>query len=261
MPNPLTCLEGVGAGVLSGFLAGLFGVGGGILLIPLLAILLHSSQHQAQGMSLAVMLLPIGLPAVLTYRKQGFPIHWRLVAVMIVGFLMGIVTGAKTANLIPDNLLRMCFSAFLVIVATRLLLKKPSSGTRTAEQHTLSWQRVALPGLLTGLAGGITSGLLGIGGAIIMIPLMTWLLELSQHEAQLASLTLLLPPLGLPGVMVYVKEQGTMPWTLLAFVVLGFLGGTYAGARLATRVRGSKLQKAFGCLLIGVALWMAAKAL
>jgi uncharacterized membrane protein YfcA len=260
MPNPLTCIEGIGAGALSGMLAGLFGVGGGILLIPLLALMLRSTQHQAQGMSLAVMLLPIGLPAVLTYRRQGFPIHGRLVVVMIFGFLTGVVGGAKLANIIPDAPLRLCFSVFLVLVAVRMLLKKPSAAVGSASSQPMTWRRVIVPGILTGVAGGITSGLLGIGGAIIMIPMMIWFLDLPQHEAQLASLTLLLPPLGLPGVMIYVRQQGTMPWTILAFVVLGFLGGTYAGAKMATRVRGPKLQKAFGCLLIVVAVWMAANA-
>ena len=258
MPSLWTCLEGIGTGLTGGLLSGLFGIGGGIVLIPLLGLLLGLNQHQAQGMSLAVMLLPNSLPAVLHYRREGIPIHVRLVLVMMVGFLVGIVAGARVATAIPDGPLRMSFAVFLALVALRTLLRKGGSADGVAA--SLSWRRVALPGLLIGAAGGLSSGLLGIGGAVVMIPLMTWLLALSQHEAQLASLTLLLPPLGLPGVWVYVRHQGSLPWVVLGFVALGFLLGAHLGARTATRLRGPRLQQAFAGLLLTVALFLALNA-
>jgi uncharacterized protein len=255
MPSLWTCLEGIGTGMTGGLLSGLFGIGGGIVLIPLLGLLLGLNQHQAQGMSLAVMLLPNSLPAVIHYRREGIPLHLRLVLVMMAGFLGGIVAGARVATFIPDGPLRLGFAGFLALVALRILLKR---GAPTAPAHSpLGWRRVALPGLLIGAVGGLSSGLLGIGGGVVMIPLMAWLLDLSQHEAQLASLTLLLPPLGLPGVWVYVRHQGSLPWVVLGCVALGFLLGAHLGARAATRLRGPRLQQAFACLLLGVALFLA----
>jgi uncharacterized membrane protein YfcA len=104
--------------------------------------------------------------------------------------------------------------------------------------------------LLIGLAGGFASGLMGIGGAILMNPLMVWRLRLPQHQAQLASLAMMLPPIGLPGVLVYAQSQSGLPWMILAGLALGFLLGAYGGARLATRIRGPRLRKIFSGVMV-----------
>lgn len=112
----------------------------------------------------------------------------------------------------------------------------------------MSWSRGWLPGLAIGLAGGWASGLLGIGGAILMmIPLMVWLVRIPQHEAQATSLVLMLAPIGLPGVWVYARHGGGLPWLALAGVALGFMAGAYAGARIALRTRAPRLRRGSPC--------------
>ena len=88
-------LAGVGAGALSG----MFGIGGGIVLVPVLGALLSLDQHQAQGISLATMLAPIGLPAVLHYRKAGHRIRWKLVGYLVCGFVLGVTAGSLLAKI------------------------------------------------------------------------------------------------------------------------------------------------------------------
>ncbi len=242
------------AGLCGGILSGLFGVGGGIVLIPMLGFLLGLSQHQAQGVTLAAMLLPNGLPAVLHFRRQGIRIHWPLVLCLTAAFLPGVWAGARFAAHIPDGPLREVFGAFLAILAVRTWLQKPSRPGRTA--HVPTARQMVLPGLGIGLTAGLLSGLLGIGGGIVIIPFLVWKLDLPQHEAQAACLAFMLAPIGLPGVIVYAKQQGGLPWLILGGVAVGFMCGAYGGARIATRLNGPRLRKAFAILMACVALLM-----
>lgn len=246
-----TALASVVAGGCGGLLSGMFGIGGGLVLIPLLGLLLGLNQHQAQGVTLAAMLLPSGLPAVLHLRRQGIRTPWPLVAQLTVGFLVAIWAGARIANRIPEQPLRWGFAFLLLAMAARsLLAQKPAAAQTMAPPHS---HRVA-PGawrstVAIGMAGGLASGLLGIGGGILMIPLLVWRLDLTQHEAQAASLTLMLAPIGLPGVWVYAQHGPGFLWVPMAGVALGFLVGAYGGARVATRVRGPRLRQGFALLM------------
>lgn len=247
------------AGLAGGTLAGLFGIGGGIVLVPLLSLLLGVDQHRAQGMSLAVLLLPINLGAVHHYRAQGVPLRWDVVLPMAVGFLPGVGAGALAANVLAGPTLRLVFAAFLALVAVRMILQAPrGADAPTAPAHLPHFR---LRALAMGLVGGACSGLLGIGGGLVLIPLMSAFLAMRQHEAQLASLAVLLLPLGLPAVWIYVQAQGGLPWAPLAGIALGFVGGTLIGARLATRLKGPQLRKLFAVLLLAVAAGMAWKGL
>jgi uncharacterized membrane protein YfcA len=246
-------LASVMAGLGGGVLAGLFGVGGGMVLIPLLGLALGLNQHQAQGVALAAMLLPNGLPAVLYMRRQGIPIHWVLVGFLTLGFLPAVWVGARIANLIPEPALRLGFAAVLATLAAYSMLQRDPASEPEPSRAPMAFSRSWLPGLAIGFAGGLASGLLGIGGAILMIPLMVWLLEIPQHEAQATSLVLMLAPIGLPGVWVY-ASHGRLPWLILAGVALGFLSGAYGGARIAVRTRGPRLRRGFALLMAAMAL-------
>lgn len=248
-----SAVASLAAGAGGGVLAGLFGVGGGMVLIPLLGLGLGLDQHQAQGVALAAMLLPNGLPAVFTMRRAGIPIHWSLVWMATAGFLPAVWAGAALANLIPEPRLRLTFACVLLILSARSLLQRGSAVERPASVRSLPFRRCWLPGLAVGAAGGLASGLLGLGGAILMIPLMVWLLNLPQHEAQATSLVLMLAPIGLPGVWVYARSGGGLPWLVLGCVALGFLAGAYGGARIAVRTRGARLRLGFALFTIAMA--------
>lgn len=255
MAAPLAAAAGsLAAGLSGGVLSGLFGIGGGIILIPMLGLLLGLSQHQAQGVTLAAMLLPNGLPAVLHFRRQGIRVHWPLVACLTAAFLPGVWSGARLAAHIPDGPLRTVFGVFLAVLAVRTWLQKPPAPGR--ETRVPSAREMVLPGLTIGLTAGLLSGLLGIGGGIVIIPFLVWKLELSQHEAQAACLAFMLAPIGLPGVLVYARHQGGLPWFILGGVAVGFLMGAYGGARIATRMNAPRLRKGFAILMACVALLM-----
>jgi hypothetical protein len=191
---------------------------------------------------------------VIYLRRMGVTIHWALVGMLTVGFLPAVWAGARIANLIPEPPLRLGFACVLALMAARILFQKQSSRPPQPSAVPLSFARSWRPGLIIGACGGLASGLLGIGGGILMIPLLVWMLDLPQHEAQTTSLLLMLAPIGLPGVWVYARSGAGLPWLALAGVAVGFLFGAYGGARAAARIRGPRLRQGFACLMAGMAL-------
>lgn len=110
-------------GMLAGTLSGLFGIGGGIILIPALVFLAGLSQHDAQGTTLAIMLLPIGLMAVIPYYRNGH-IHPYIAALVVAGFLAGGYLGASFAVSLPVMALRKAFGGFLLLVSLYTIFAK-----------------------------------------------------------------------------------------------------------------------------------------
>ncbi len=249
-------LGGILCGAAGGLLSGAFGIGGGIVLVPLLGVLLGLDQAGAQGMALAAMLLPNGLPAVWHYHRQGVKVDRGLVLTMLPGFLVGVTLGALAANAIPLLALRLVFVAFLFAMAYRI----GSQGRSGVEHEARAW--TLADALVIGAIGGLASGLLGIGGGVVIIPLLTWRLGYAQHRAQVTSLALMLPPIGLPGVWVYAKAHPHgLPWVALGGVALGFAAAAMLGARWATATQGPRLRKAFALLLGAMGLLLLRNAL
>lgn len=109
--------------------------------------------------------------------------------------------------------------------------------------------------LLLGLAAGFLSGLIGIGGGIIIIPALVFLFGLSQHQAQGTTLALMVPPIGILAAWIY-YNQGYVDLKIAAFICVGFLFGGLFGARLATGLSNEVLEKVFGVALLLIALKM-----
>lgn len=113
----------IAIGILAGFVGGTFGVGGGIIIIPALIYFLNFTQHQAQGTSLAVLLLPIGFLAVYNYHKEGF-VNYKFAAILVVTFVIGSYFGSKLAINLPEKELRKIFGVLLLLVSLKLIFSK-----------------------------------------------------------------------------------------------------------------------------------------
>jgi uncharacterized protein len=113
----------VALGLVAGVLSGIFGIGGGVILIPALVFLFGLTQHQAQGTTLAIMVPPIGLLAALRYYYSG-NVKLGMAGFICAGFLVGGLLGAQLIQNVPDALLKKLFGMFLLIISLRMILTK-----------------------------------------------------------------------------------------------------------------------------------------
>ena len=107
-------------GLAAGILSGLVGIGGGIIIVPALVYFLGFSQHEAQGTSLGLLLLPVGILAVMNYYKKGF-LDIKVVAIMCVAFFMGAYLGSKISLNISEDKLKKFFAVVLILIAGKMI--------------------------------------------------------------------------------------------------------------------------------------------
>lgn len=107
-------------GIAAGVLSGLVGVGGGIIIVPGLIFILAFSQKMAQGTSLGILLLPIGILGAIQYYKQGY-IDMKVVVLISLGFLVGSYFGSKLALSLSQESLKKIFAVFLILMALKML--------------------------------------------------------------------------------------------------------------------------------------------
>jgi len=109
--------------------------------------------------------------------------------------------------------------------------------------------------LLLGLIAGITSGLIGVGGGIIIVPALIFLFGFSQHEAQGTTLALLVPPIGLLAAWTY-YQNGYVDLKVASYICVGFLLGGLFGAKIAVGLSNTVLERVFGIALLLISLKM-----
>ena len=109
--------------------------------------------------------------------------------------------------------------------------------------------------ILLGLVAGMLSGLIGIGGGVIIVPALLFAFGFTQHEAQGTTLALMVPPIGLPAAWAYYKH-GDINFEAALLVCVGFFLGGFLGAKLAVRIPNEILERAFGLAMLGVAVKM-----
>lgn len=110
-------------GLVAGILSGVMGVGGGVVMVPLMILLLSFNQHQAQGTSLAVLAVPVTFLAAYNYYNEGY-VNWRYAAVIAVFFVIGGFLGSKLAVNLSQGTLRKIFGGILLVISIKLLLGK-----------------------------------------------------------------------------------------------------------------------------------------
>jgi uncharacterized membrane protein YfcA len=109
--------------------------------------------------------------------------------------------------------------------------------------------------VILGVAAGVLSGLIGIGGGVLIVPALVFLFNFSQQQAQGTTLALMVPPIGLLAAWAYYR-QGLVNVGAAAWICLGFVAGGLLGAQVATGLSGQQLEKVFGVVLLLIALKM-----
>jgi len=242
-------LRGAGAGALAGFTGGLFGVGGGIVLIPILTGRLHLTQHEAHGTSLAV----IGATALAGLAVYGGAAHVAWGTALLVGLasVAAAPVGAWLASRVSARGLRLAFALFLVVVAIRLGWDPGWSSRAPVVTGTT---RVMVDAGL-GLAIGLLAGFMGVGGGILAVPAFALLFGMDQPTAQGTSLAVIL--VTAPAGAFQHHRQGTVAWRWVPMAALGAAVASPLAARIANQIPHAILARSFAIFLIVVATQIA----
>ena len=239
-------------GFLAGILSGLFGIGGGVLIVPAL-ILAGLPPVKAMGISIAALLPPVGIFGVLIYRREKL-VNFKAGFYIALGLFLTIWIGAYLANNVFDaSFLKRAYGVFLLYISTRFLgpFKKVKPGTVLIDSKDESDSTLGF--LLVGCGAGLLSGMFGIGGGAVIIPSLTAFFHFSPKRATGTSLTVLLPPVGLLGAWVY-YTQGNLPVDQAWPVIVGLLVGTIFGANLSVKLSENLVKKMFGIFLLLIAI-------
>ncbi|WP_297528788.1 sulfite exporter TauE/SafE family protein [Thiohalobacter sp.] len=249
-------------GALAGLLAGLFGLGGGIVIVPALTALFGMQQlapaystHLAVATSLATILVT-GVASVRAHHRRG-AVDWALVRRLLAGILLGGLAGAFLAAALPTLTLRRLFGAFEILVALQLLAFRPGRAL---------WRLPGRAGMT--LAGGVigaVSSVLGIGGGTLTVPFLVWSgLPMVRAVAAAAACGLPIALGGSVGFLLASRDVGNLPPGTLGFVYLPAWAGICLasvltapiGARWAHRWPTGRLKSLFALVLCLIGLRM-----
>jgi uncharacterized membrane protein YfcA len=241
-------------GLLVGVLVGLLGIGGGVVLVPAMVYLLGYDQHMAQGTSLFILLPPIGLGALREYWRNG-QVDLRAGIFCAVGFLLGGYAGGKIAVPLSSRDLRGIFGFFLILSAFFLWRRTQYTSTAPA---AAPGNPDSLPRILgiTAMAAfcGVAAGMVGIGGGVLLVPLLGILFGFSQHRAQGTSLIAMIPPTGLLAFLAY-ANAGYVSWETGLLLIPGVFAGGILGSRAARGLHPERMRQIFSALMFLLGLW------
>ena len=259
--EPLLIFELLLLGACTGFLAGLLGIGGGMLMVPFITFILLSkgfSQEYAVKMAVATSLATVcftSLSSVRAHHKRG-AVLWSIVRQLAPGIVLGSLIGAQIAVALPGKVLSVLFAVFVAFSATQMFLDRKPKPSRTLP---------GLPGTL-GMGGviGMAAALVGAGGAFVSVPFMTWC-NVKIHNAVGTSAALGFP-IAFAGTAGYIwagQDLPPMPPGTFGYLYLPalFLVATASmctaplGARTAHKTDIRPLKKIFAVVLYALAVY------
>jgi uncharacterized protein len=236
-------------GVAAGLLAGLFGVGGGVVLVPGMVLLMGVRQHVAHATSLVAIL--VTAPAAMVGFAVAGNVAYIPAAAVALGAVLGAYGGAALMHRLSADRLRQAFAVLIVLVAVRLALPVAvEAGSPVAADDLATIAAFAL----LGLAAGVLSALMGVGGGVIMVPAFVLLFGMDQHTAEGTSL-LVIVPTALMGALRHARH-GYTDWGLGVPIGVGGVVGGLLGSQLALALSGPVLQQLFAAFLVITGLRM-----
>lgn len=234
-------------GLAAGFLSGLFGVGGGILIVPVLVLAMQMDQRLAHGTSLAAV-LPIAVSGVVGFALED-SVDWPVAGAIIAGAMIGAVVGTHWLHILPTWALAYSFSGLLLLSAVRLVL---DTSEATGRQDLSGFGVVGL--VLLGLLSGTLAGLLGVGGGVVMVPAMIILFSIPAAVAKGTSLVVIIPTALVATYRNLEKHNADMP--VAAAVGLAGVVSAYAASKISVRLDEQVSNALFAALLAVVAVRM-----
>jgi len=247
-------------GIAAGILSGLFGIGGGIVMVPSLIVFFGMDILDANATSLAAMLLPVGVLGVIAYYRAGL-INVRDSLWIAGGLFLGSFAGGEFAMTISESFLAKLYAVILIYIAFNYLdvlsWFKKGRKPKVAVSHEVE-QKPFWMFLLVGVGAGIFAGLFGKGGGIVIVPLLIGFFRYEPKKAAATSLAALQLPVGLPSVLIY-AQNGHLNLVFAAFIAVGILFGALFGSKLGVKLPSAVFKKIFGVFLVFVAVYMVYK--
>lgn len=236
-------------GAATGLLSGLFGIGGGVILVPMLVMILGYQQRLAAGTSVAA-ILPAAIVGGIGYAVQG-NVDWVAAVLLAIGIVIGAQIGSFLLSRVPTGFLRWMFMAFLLGIVISLWFVVPQ---RDAAIEITIFSGALL--VVTGLVTGVLSGLLGVGGGVVVVPVLMFFFGASDLIAKGTSLIMLIPG-SISGTLGNVKRRNV---DLRSALVLGIAASVLSplGSIIATHIPPFWSNVAFSLLLafvLGQMLW------
>jgi hypothetical protein len=247
---------GIMAGAV-GCLAAMVGVGGGFLIVPMLVLVWGLSMQEAAGTSL-IMIVFTSLSSTAAYWKQR-RIDYRLGLILAAGSIPGALLGAYATTIVESVILEALLGIFLLGLGVRMLLapelpEKPSEGEHTNRKvdshgHVFEYSPKTVRGLPGSFSAGMASGVFGLGGGVLIVPLLRLAMSVPMHIACPTSMF----------IMTFTSSFAAMSHILLGHsrldyaipLCIGIVLGTQIGPLLARRTRAKVLEKILGvCLLV-----------
>lgn len=246
-------------GIAAGILSGLFGIGGGIVMVPSLIVIFGMDILDANATSLAAMLLPVGVLGVIAYYKAGM-INIKDSLWISLGLFLGSFVGGEFAVTISESLLSKLYAAILLYIALSYFdifayfkKKKEPKSPLTIYNSKPFWAYV-----LVGIGAGVFAGLFGKGGGIIIVPMLIGMFNYDAKAAAATSLAALQLPVGLPSVIIY-AQNGHLNILFAAFIALGIVVGALFGSKLGVKLPSKMFKKVYAVFLLVVAVYMVYK--
>ncbi len=247
-------------GVLAGILSGLFGIGGGIIMVPMLVAVFGFDLLNANATSLAAMLLPVGILGVIAYYKAGY-INLRDSLWLSIGLFGGSFIGGELAVSVDVSLLAKLYAAFLIYIAVGYLnlpalitgrkIQPPSEGG--GKIRRAFWVYISV-----GILAGIIAGMFGKGGGLVIVPILIKFFRYDPKSATATSLAALQLPVGLPSVIIY-ANAGHLNYYYAGLMAIGIVAGVFAGSKLALKIPAATFKRVYALFLLGVAVYMVVK--
>lgn len=235
------------AGVAAGLAGGMFGVGGGIVLVPMLTGGFGLTQHQAHGTSLAA-IGATALASLFVYASHG-NVAWTTAVPVAIASVFTARYGARWAARVSKRALARAFAVLIALVAVRLLWHTPA-GTGVALAH--GWRALALD-LGLGAAIGLLAGFMGVGGGLIAVPAFTLLLGMNQQAAQGTSLAVIL--VTAPAGAIEHARHGNLVGRLVPALAIGAALGGPMASWFAQGLPHQVLTRAFAVFLLANAVY------
>ena len=243
-------------GVFAGLLAGLFGIGGGIIVVPCLAAIFSYYKvfpydlimHITIGTSLAIMIITIS-SSLYAHHKHNY-VLWKLFLRLLPGIAIGVIIGTACAKYLSTNILEILLGIFLLLISIRMLLfTKIKSSSKLPKQPWLS--------LISTIIGTI-SGLLGIGGGVMLIPFLTHCnIPTRQIPGTTSACTLVVAIIGTIGFILTGWKITTIPystgyiyWPAVLSVAIGSMLFVPVGVKLAAHLNIIILKRIFAIFLL-----------